>query len=567
LVLAGCATIPDQTLPQPVDLQGGGSNAAAVPVPPKGLGPLNVVRGFVENGDPTNFHAAARGYLGQSAQRTWNTNSVAPMIIINDLFSTAPTGIQVKAATATVTLHTSQVGHLGTDGSLSAPNSADAADYELTMHVVRQPDGQWRILDPPPVQLITETDFQRYYHQVFVYFFDPTQTIFVPDPRYVAADPPSGQPGRIVELLLAGPSDALKNAVSTAIPDGTSIKTNVVALPDGTIVINLRTMADQPPNVKQLMIAQMVKSLENYATSIMVQSDGVNLVSNHLNWRAADLLSYAPYTSPTLPGMVVAHSRVLSLNDATPVAGPAGNGTYDVVSAAQSMDGKELAVVTRNADGTQALRVGTVNGPPVDPVKDLTASTFTRPTWTPGDSAGDPSKALWTVAAGSVIRVALNSSGAWLASPVDASELSAYGQITDLRLSPDGVRVAAVVGNRLLVGAVVSDQNSFAVKHVQQLQPSVITGATSVAWLRQDLLVVATGQQGAPLAQVTVDGDRLDDYNQANLTSSVTAIAAASGRPMLAVDSDGIWSSTDVHDVWQPITHNQPAGSIPFYPG
>ena len=54
--------------------------------------------------------------------------------------------------------------------------------------------------------------------------------------------------------------------------------------------------------------------------------------------------------------------------------------------------------------------------------------------------------------------------GTWAATPVDASLLTGVGPISDLRLSRDGARVAAIAGGHLVVGAVVIDQGSVTIK-------------------------------------------------------------------------------------------------------
>jgi Lipoprotein LpqB beta-propeller domain/Sporulation and spore germination len=572
-LLAGCATIPDETGPLPADLQGSGGSGdtQAAPQPPKGSGPLAIVRGFIDNsGNPANYHADARAYLTSAAQSTWNPASAppTPIIVVNDIFSTIGSD-DAGTSTESVVLHVQQLGTLNPDGSFQPLGANEPSDTQWTIKVKRSTDGQWRIVNPPDTLLITNSAFTKYYHQVFVYFFDPLLTMLVPDPRYVAAEPSTGIPGRIMELLLDGPSSGLVDAVSTAFPSGASLKTNVTESADGTIIVNLKAMPDLASNTKQLIVAQIVKSLGSYGSNIVVQSEGVALVPGHLDWRVADLPSYEPYSAPGTPsGLVVSHGRILSLADGNPIPGPGGNGLYDVVTASQSADGSELAMVTENPDGTQELRVSSGKiGNSADPVKDLTAKSFTRPTWIPADTAGDPSRAVWTVADGTVIRVVPNSQNVWVATSVDATALAPYGPITDLRLSRDGVRVAVVAGGHLLVGAVVVDQGSVSIKQVRPLQAMNLNQAVRVDWQRQDLLVVAANEPGVPLAAVEVDGRTIQPYNLSNLTSAITEVAAAQSRPVLAVDSAGIWSSTDISEVWQPVVHDQPAGAIPFYPG
>lgn len=563
LLVAGCAAIPAETVPQRADLQDGNASQAVVQ-PPRDEDPLGIVRDFVtNNGDPTNLHASARAYLAKSAQSQWLGPTPPSAVIIDDIFSTTYADNGSNADERDVVLATTQLGILNPDGSFEPPDQSQVGQYQLSLQVKKSTDGQWRILNPPDGLVITQSDFGKFYRPVSVYFFDPGGDVLVPDPRYVVTDP-LGQPGRILQLLLEGPSDALKDAVLDAIPPGATLKTNVTELPDGEIFVNFKSLPDLPNNTKQLMAAQIVRSLQNFGGSVTIDSEGVPLVQGHATWRPSDLPSYAPHVGPSATPLVVAHSRIYNLTSGAPIAGPAGSGDYDVVTAAQSMDGQELATVTRRADGTAELRIGRFKtfDPPVN---DLTGRTFTRPTWEPSDARGDPSRALWTVVNGVVERV-VNTPSAWVASPVDASELSQYGRITDLRLSMDGVRVAIAAGGHLLVGSVVDDQGSVSIKQVQLLQPS-INGVTRVDWLRQDQLVVVTTGKGPAVQSVSVDGEKLDLYSQANLTSAVTAVAASQSGPVLVADSGGVWSSTDTNDVWTLVPHDQPAGSIPFYPG
>jgi hypothetical protein len=565
--VAGCASIPGETLPQHANLAGGATTPAAVAQPARNATPLDIVRGFVgANGDPSGQHAAARVYLAPAAQNTWNTGTAPSVVdIIDGTFSTEGPFTDTGTDNVTVVLQTQLLGTIGPDGAYRAPTAGQAAGFELTLHLHGQAGAQWRIVDPPAALVVTKSDFRLYYSPVSVYFFDQTWDALVPDPRWVLADPASGVVARIVQLLLDGPSVSLKDAVQNAIPGDASLKTSVVLAEDGVITVNLQRMPDQQSNTKQLMVAQIVRSLRGYGSSVAVESEGQPLVPGHLNWRSSDLPNYETYLNPKATGLVVAHDKVLNLTDGTPIRGPAGDGTYNVITAAESADGTELATVTAEPDGGHTLRVGGLNGAEVQ-VKGITASVFTRPSWTPSDSAGDPPRSLWTVADGTVLRVVNTSQNTWIASQVDASALLPYGMITDLRLSRDGARVAIVAGGKLLVGAVVGDPSVASIRQVRLLQPS-LTSVSRVDWLNQSQLVVATGQPGAPVQTVSVDGWTLDPFTSANLYSAVTDVAALDNQPVLAVNGSGLWQSTDLHQPWQPVLHAQPSAAIPFYPG
>jgi hypothetical protein len=567
LLLVGCATIPTRTDPLPLPFGSGGSTAAPVPQPPQGANPFDLVRDWVrQGGSPVGKHAAARAYLANSSKAGWN--DALSMTIINDNVITDP-GPSVAGHSGdlqTVILRGQTIGLLGADNGFQP----ESTNLVLSINVAKQSDGNWRIVQPPDGVVLTESEFALYYRPVKVYFFDPFFGALVPDLRYIAVDPQSDEPARVMDLLLSGPSDARANAVRTAIPSQVTTKTvPAVNSTDGSIEVNLANLPDQTEHNKQLIIAQIVMSLHTvWPSAVLVESDGVALVAGHAKWVAADLPSYNATTTPNAgqPGLLAAHGRLFSLKDGSPVTGGAGDGSYQVTTGAQSEDGSELALVCNGPTGVQ-LRVGGYGRS--DAVVDLPASQLTRPSWAPGDAAGDPSKEVWTVVDGqSVVRVLNTQQNTWIANNVDASALVTFGQLTDLRLSRDGTRVVAIAGGHLLVGAVIADaQGAVSIKQVTMLQAANITSAVSVDWLDQTTLAVATSQPNQPVVSVSVDGLTLNKY-AANLTIP-TAITAAQARPVVVADSAGIWQTSDSSDLWEAmvLSHDPGGPAIPFYPG
>jgi len=69
-----------------------------------------------------------------------------------------------------------------------------------------------------------------------------------------------------------------------------------------------------------------------------------------------------------------------------------------------------------------------------------------------------------------------------------------------------------------------------------------------------------------PVVKVPIDGLRLDTFNSSNLTPPVHAITAAPGRPVVVADAGGLWTASDVGEVWRPQVHTF-SKSSPFYPG
>jgi Lipoprotein LpqB beta-propeller domain/Sporulation and spore germination len=572
--LAGCAAIPDELPAKGVPgAEGAAPHTASVAEPERDLAPYDLVRDFIQvSANPDNDYAAAKPYLTKAAQAKWQPAS--SVTIIQDTFGTrydpnVPSD-PAKGNRSSVALTTQRIGRLGGDKSFVPESGAG----DTTIALEKQSDGQWRISEPPTGVFVTLSKFNETYRQVRLYFLDPQKRVLVPDLRYVAAQPSNGVPGRVADLLLQGPSDGLQDAVVSALAPSAALRTGAVETADGAFLINLTKPGDTSPVNVKLMIAQIVWSLQTSTNArIRIQVDGSPISPERPDWRLSDLPAYDTGTSPSpdLPGMVVQDGHVGQL-DGKHVNGPAGNGEYSVVSAAQSIDGTELALVTSLAQGSAQLRVGELNWSA--PAVDLTAASLTRPTWLSTNSASDASNEVWTVAdATKVVRAVKSSNGSWVARAVNAAELSQFGPITALRLSRDGVRVAVIAGGQLIVGAVVRTPNSdtVAIRAPRLLQPNGLSDVVGVDWLAQDQLVVATSTTTIPVAQLVVDGGPFGfyRYNPANLNPPMTAVTAASSRPVIAADAGSMWTSSDVGSVWRPQSNSTGHGSapVPFYPG
>jgi hypothetical protein len=261
-----------------------------------------------------------------------------------------------------------------------------------------------------------------------------------------------------------------------------------------------------------------------------------------------------------VPGQVVVDGQLRWL-DGTPAPGPAGTGQLALLRAARSSPGGELlAAVARGPDGRPQLRVGPVDGELV--VVPLDAETMTRPTWRPSGTEA------WTVIDGrTVVGVALSGAGPPLTYPVNATELAQLGPISQLRLSRDGVRVAAVVGGRLVVAAVVIESGAVSLRHPQVLRDGNLPPTASVDWARPELLVVASAGTSPEVSSVSVDGLTRRQVTSTNLTGPLTDIAAAPGHEVLVADATGLWAYSDTQEVWEPLLGGIGPGATPLYPG
>lgn len=565
VLVSGCANIPEQSTPHAIRQDESDQPQAVVDEPTRDLDPFDLVREFIHKSG--NAEAAAL-YLTERGRQGWN-GEAAPTIVL-DTFDTVPVRDPEPVRdpdvdsndVETVVLQVSPVGRLGADHAFIP--AIDDQEFEVTVR--RQPDGQWRIDSPPATRFVPISDFASSYRAVTVYYFDPDLRVTVPDLRYVTAEPVNGLPSRVINVLLSGPSDVMRRSVRSPL-EGIGTNTNVVADPDGTLVVDLKEVGDKSREQREQMAAQIVLSLQTVTSArLRLRGDGQDLISGHRDWRLGDLKAYDAPTKPDSdqPGMVVSDGRLYSLRDGKRIEGPTGDGTYQVLTAAQSIDGAHLAAVVQTDTGPR-LRIGEF-GEQMQEVN-LEARAMTRPTWLVSTSNEVPPKEVWTVADGNVVRAVRTGDGGWKALQVNASELTDFGPITELRLSRDGTRAAAVARGRLVVASVVRDNDSVSLRAPRRLQPLNIVQAVGVDWLSQDTLVVATRQGSLPVVSLPVDGLKLEVFDRNNLQLPIKAIAAAPDRDVIVTDSAAVSSVPGVGQLWRQHPHGQGRDSIPFYPG
>ncbi|GAB3715547.1 LpqB family beta-propeller domain-containing protein [Amycolatopsis oliviviridis] len=563
LLVAGCANIPLESQPAVVPGDKPGQAPVDVPEPAAGIDSLTVIRQFIRNSaTPGSANANARVYLDDEARRNWKPSP--GLAIIDDTFGTVydtgtPSGNPDEQL---VNVRGFKLGNLSPDSAFIPVKTEYSQQFKLR----KQQNGQWRIVDPPQELAVTEKDFAANYFRVPISFYSPDSGAFVPDLRYVAAKPQAGLPGRVMDLVLQGPSEGLKGAVKDLLNDQVTTETNVRSTDDGTLDVALTGIGGASLVDRNLIAAQIILSLQTVTLSrIRLLADGTALVPEHEYWRASELLNYNAHIAPdSEQGLMTVNGRIRSLGDGQPVGGPAGNGGYKVISAAQSVDGKRLAVVEER-DGRQWLRVGDL-GHELASV-DLFGGSLSRPTWRPVSRGGGVSGEVWTVVDhNTVARVTLAADGRWVKAGVDATLLTGLGQITELRLSRDGSRLAAVVNGQLVVASIVRTADSVALRAPRKLQERDLKDVVDVDWATQDHLIAATSSNTLPVVKVPVDGQRMDAFNSSNLTPPVHGVTAAPSKQNLVADAGGLWVASELGEVWRPQAHTV-TDADPFYPG
>jgi Lipoprotein LpqB beta-propeller domain/Sporulation and spore germination len=562
LTLAGCASVPESSPVQVLRQISEGDSQVIPPGPAEGSNPLDLVRDFVfASGSTTERHGAARRFLAPEAAG-WDDS--ASVTVLDGQFDTvpAPGAAAPSADITTIRIRGTSIGRLTASGSFEPAQ----ATFQQDLTVARR-NGQWRITNLPPGVVVPSSIFRDNYRAVRTWFVDPVRRLVVADLRYVPSVPARAQAARVMELLLAGPSGALVGAAFSELPPGAQLRSNVTTASDGALIVDLTGLGDLDEQSRRLLAAQVVLSLaEVNVAHVRLLADGEPLLPGQPDLTREDVSALSAEVQPgaDVPGLVATGGRVRQLTgpeQGTPLAGQFGNGAYDVESVAVTLDGQQLAAVARQG-GRRMLLVG---GGPAGGVTSvpLTAGRMSRPSWTP--TGGE----VWTVLDSAVVaRVLVDGTANPRTGQVNADELAALGPIADMRLSRDGMRVIAVVGGGLYTAAVARRiDGEVAIRNIRRLRPDDLGEVVAADWRSTESVVVITRNTELLVGQVSVDGLGVQQVVGNNLTPPLTAIAAASNRPLLVTDQTGVWSFAGGDQAaWRQVLAGAP-DAVPLFPG
>lgn len=560
--VAGCASVPSSSPVQVLRRVSEGDNPVLPPGPADGSNPLDLVRGFVNaSGASADRHASARRFLAPEADE-WD--DAAGTTVLDGLFNTVyPLDVPAPdATTTTVRIRGTAVGRLTGSGAFEP----EQFPVEIDVGLLRR-DGQWRIATLPDGVVVQLSVLRENYRTVRTWFVDPVGRTVVSDLRYLPSVPARAQAARAADLLLAGPSGALAGAAVSMLAPGARLRGNVAEAPDGPVVVDLTEVGDLDDPARRLLAAQVVLSLaEVTVTPVRLLVDGEPLLPGRPQLSRDDVADLVAEVQPgaDVSALLVSDGRVGQLTGpetGSPLPGPAGSGTPDVASAASTVDGTRLAVVVREGGGRRLLVGGGADGD-LAPVP-LTATAMSRPTW------GAATDEVWTVLDSTIVaRVLLEGAGPPRTEQVNAAELTALGPVQDLRLSRDGMRVAAVVAGVLYTAAVTRTiDGEVGLRNIRRLRPADLGEVVGVDWRSADTLVAISRLADGPVSQVSVDGLSWQLVSPSNLTPPLTAVAAAPSRPLLVTDQNGVWTfAGGDSETWRQVI-GAGRGAIPVYPG
>lgn len=528
-LLSGCAGIPQSGAPQigkvvPAD---GDPEVEFLAVgPEKDATQEQIVRGFIDAASsPRDDYATAREYLSPSIRSEWNPDASVLVDLANQRVF-AP----VDELNMLVTLEpVASVDEAGEFTEFTDPETTSSV-YSLV-----QIDGQWRINSAPDGVVLDEQKFSEVFNPYSLSFFDPTWTHLVPDLRWFPSRASTGT--QIVAALLAGPSEWLNGAVSSAFPEGIKLTSNAVPVVNDVAQVDFTSEAFDADEVTlQRMQAQLSASLSGVSsiTSVSIAVDG---------------------NVQNIPALTLAGTRVdpraLALTEDG--FGFLGGGTVERIPGLSPQIealGATAAVVNQNyslaavlaADGVYAVRQSQETGLRVDARPGLIAPSLDRFGF------------LWTVPE--------NDPGALLAVRADGSQSSIASSwpdassIQSIQVSRDGTRVLALVHTvglpRLLVAGITRAADGTPVSLGEPLGFAVGAGVgLSATWVDDVTvasLVGASDGRGEVVTQV-IGGESgalatVDDAVQIVGGNTARQLRALSSTGSVQVLRTSVWQTT-----------------------
>ena len=475
--LSGCATLPvsgpvriGPDLAQPSD---DNSFYYSPSSPVDGATATEILSGFLSAGTaPQNDYAIAREFLAESIRATWNPNQelliqrATPRITVTDN-GTAFVEIDVAA-------------RIDADGRYE---TLPAGSTRVLEYAFTEEAGQVRLSSAPDVTMVIRPVFDVVFKSYSIYFLDKSKKTLVPELRWFPSNPATGT--KLVNALLAGPSSWLADTVVSAIPSGTVLSIDAVTVQREVALVDLSAGALVASiSDRSLMKAQLVATLSQLPT--------ITQVSVSIERSAQDIPDSQVATLPTAALMAVGEEGLQTLTGANQDATNAGLsffGSREVSSLAISKSAGRLAAVTQGGVTVTGLSNPGATTETVDPRSSLVAVDY------------DPLQNLWLVSASQVSVNSLPIQATWLAG----------ADIVDFALSPEGSRVAVLVGgrsNQVLVAGVVRDENGTPIRLSSPISIAAeVENKAKLAWFDSvTVAVLNSDQETSNISLVSIGG-------------------------------------------------------------
>jgi hypothetical protein len=590
----GCSFIPAGTGPEP----------ASAPAPPPGAGPCcgllvsgpqpdwtpeDVVKNFLlASAIRANDFHVARQYLTKSANRAWHPGTKVTILTTEPREKLIQPHVPGPGTNPTVLVAGQEQAILNSNGQYIPAPGGKPTDQPTEEFALQKVNGVYKIdqLIPPGhggvsrELLLTSDLFRLEYTPRNLYYYGLRKGNLLPYPVFVpiqGKDPPV----TLIDGLIHGPSGWLEDAAQSAFPHGAHLVPPIQVFPGPsggrTAVVNIAVPGHVQAWQEKRMAAQLVATLTSPVYSPPLFR-AVKIKFNGRPWQQSGQpgsalglsvsQNYIPHLPADAQAYYLAQGGVLrslspgSDRSAVVTRGP-GAAQVSLTKIAVSPGGGRLAGLAGPANTvyTGALVTGAGHRQSVEQLKaQLHGTSFTSLSW-------DNSDDLWVVGTkghGQGVRVLITGQGPGY--PVQLPD-NLGGPVTSLRVAPDGVRVAMIVGEgtsaHLVLAAAMRDSTGgFLLTKPAPLFPT-LPPVSALTWYDEDHLLVITGSgEDSQYWEVPVDG-----YNPTSfikLPGLTTITAAGPGHPIyLGLANGGLDRAGGLNQPLVPIT----PGQAIIYPG
>ncbi len=495
LHVTGCVSVPDSGSVQTPENQEQAEQSDApfdfTPSGPRrGATPVDIVDGFLlaMQASPVST-AVAREFLTDEASTGW----------VPERGTLVYDSAVLAESDGSVTTQFEGPVRLDARGSWLGAAGKEGAEYTLDLV---QEKGEWRISNPPDALIVPRSHFESRFQQYFLYFFDRSAQILVPEPVYL----PGGEqaPTQLVRRLLRGPDESLDGVTRTFIPQGTELELSVPVDRGGTAEVPLSAdVLELSKEDLQMALAQIAWTLDQVTGigSMRITVDGapLNIPGEGDTQSVQAFTEFDPsihWASQELFGIRGDRVVALSADGQRRVEGGFATQEYALRSVAVDLPGEQIAGITE--DGTSVVVAPRGRGAEADPEETDAITVYS--------SGADLLEPVWDIH-GQIWLVDATRQGARLTVlrsgvPVEVDAPGIAGEeIAAFTVSRDGTRLVAAVrgrgGDRLVVSRVMRSDDG----RVQGLTPaadlpagqSTFEEIRDIGWRTPGSLALLTG--------------------------------------------------------------------------
>ncbi len=505
LLLAGCASVPTSGPPhqfaidvpdrEPIGQLGTGPRA--------GTSEEQLVEDFLRACAAGAFddYATARLYLLPSVADVWQPTAQVTVFPTDQMPS--PALGDSEFGTSDVLLEVPTMATVDSAGVLNEYSKTQ--DTPLVFRLAKNDSGEWRIAALQDGLVLSQSSFTTGFVRYDLYFPSLSEQTLVADPRWV---PRLRVSSHLTQGLLAGPSPNLEGAVAPNVADGLSLPTGGVEVRDRVAYVELEGQLPTDPEVRSLLEWQMTQTLR--------QTSDVQVVVVSVNGVELD-----PEAIPSSPELVL--DRVVAFADGALVSGSLQSAS-PVSGVGEVGEDPQSPALGPYVSSPYAWLAG--EGRSELHVFGGSDTHFVHQGEWAGRPSVDPLGNVWALGADGFIYFFAGGEGEAVRVAAGPGE----DKVSEVSVSPDGARIALLVGDGVWVGTIVYDGETGA-PVIRALAPEerLAEATVSVDWSSPTSLVALVGPEDAREVALTPLGSFQASYSAPPDTVRVSGGSAAVG--------------------------------------